>query len=226
VKHFYLVPAFLLGGCMADPALHARNAPIGQDFDVGALSRLEIGTTTLEEAEALFGQPSKQSSLKGIVNATSKDVPPGTPYTLTEVRYEYAPYGPGFPPQAHPFKRAVLAFQDNVLAAYSLNDTIDPTAAAPINDSLLAELHQCRTTSAEALALLGPPGGFNLTVPRLHPGPSGLTYQSLSSVNGARVAQSLKLSFDKSGRLTNYLLADNATLSGPGKDTAPPACPS
>ena len=225
MKHLSLVSLLLLGGCLANPAMRARYAPIGQDFDVGVLQRLEIDTTTFEEAQALLGPPTKQSSLRGIVSATSKDAPPGTPYVFTQISYDYFPQGAGFPPQLHRFKRATLAFQDNVLAAYSLNDTIDLTAQHPLDESVLATLHQCRTTSAETLALLGPPNGFNLTIPRRHPGPSSLTYQSSNTENGARVAQSLKVYFDKSGLLTSYLLADNATMSNPTKESSSPACP-
>ena len=225
MKRLSLVSLLLLGGCMANPAMRARNAPIGQDFDVGVLQRLEIDTTTIEEAQALLGPPTKQSSLKGIVNASSKDAPPGTPYVFTQISYDYFPQGAGFPPQLHRFKHATLAFQDNVLAAYSLNDTLDLTAQRPLDDSVLSRLTQCRTTSAEALALLGPPNGFNLTIPRRHPGPSSLTYQSSNTENGKRVVQALRIYFDKSGLMTSYLLADNASMPSAAKEGSSPACP-
>ena len=209
---------------MANPALRAGNAPIGQDFDVGVVSRLTIGSTTMEEAQALLGTPTRQSHLKGIVSATSKDSPPGMPYTITQFRYEYYPQGGGFPPQLHPFKRVVLAFQDDALAAYSLDDTIDPVARPPVDDSLLATLHQCRTTSAETLSLLGPPNGFSLTVPRVHPGPSTLIYQWPATENGARILQSLRIFFDKKSLLTGYVQVDNATVNT-AKDGSSAACP-
>lgn len=204
----------------------ARNAPVGQDFPTGAIAGFVLNETTIEQAEAVLGTPTKQSSLQGVAAPGSKDLPPGTPYAMTLLTYAFYPYGPGFPAKLHPFKQASFVFSNGLLVADAVNSTIPGQSNLPVDEVLLASLRQCKTTPQEAMALLGTPNAFSLSVPSRRPGPKSIEYRWSNNDSGAVEQRDLHVYFDKSGVMTSYSLSKNVLFKQTASDDSKaPVCP-
>jgi len=200
----------------------ARNAPMGHDFSSEAISGFVLNETTMEQAEAVLGTPTKQSSVQGVASPTSKEVPPGTPYAMTLLTYDFFPYGTGVPARMHPFRHASLIFSDGRLIGEAVNSTIPGQSNVPIDEAQLASLRQCKTTPQEAIALLGTPNGVTVNMPARRPGPKAIEYLGFSNTSGEIEQRDLHVYFDTSGVMTSYSLYKNVQAAGfPGSAPLP-----
>jgi len=212
--------------------------PVGRDFPQNAVSGFALDQTSIEEAEAALGQPFKSTTVRGLVAATSKRLAPGSSYSITLLDYFFLPYGAGQPRQSHPGKAAIIIFLNGRLIAYGSDDSIPGQANAPINDAALASLHQCQTTRAEVIALLGPPNGQTLHLLDAQPGAVDMIYVWSDTDAGVFEQRSLHVFFDKTGAMSNYTLVKTAAPASGVQVTSPmpqaghppvalpPACPS
>jgi len=221
-----------LAGCAA------AVRPVGRDFPQNAMSGFALDRTSVEEAQAALGPPLKSTTVRGLVAATSKRLVPGSAYSVTLLNYLFLPYGPGQPRQAHPGKAAILVFLNGRLIAYGSDDSIPGQENPPINDAALASLHQCQTTKADVIALLGPPNGQTLHLLDAQPGAVDMIYSWSATDAGVWQQHSLHVFFDKTGAMSNYTLVQTAAPASGVQVTAPmpqpghppvalpPACPS
>jgi hypothetical protein len=227
-----LVQVAALGGC-ATRGPGFSSAPVGRDFQQSVFARFTLDQTSVEEAEGLLGLPMKQTSVRGLVGATSRTLTPGTPYIISTLNYYYFPYGAGLPPQNHPGKTATLLFLQGKLIAYGADSSIPGEANAPVDENRLSDLHQCQTTRAEAVALLGQPNGEAMHVLDAQAGSVEIIYSWLNIDAGTVQQRSLHVFFDRSGAMSNYTMVNNvAPLGGlpvpaqrPVPTPMPPACP-
>jgi hypothetical protein len=176
----------------------------------------------------------KQTTVRGLVGATSKRLVPGTPYALTALNYYYFPNGPGALSQGHAGKTASLIFLDGRLIAYGADSSLPGDSNAPIDEARLDSLHQCRTTRREAIALLGQPNAESLHILDAQPGAIDIVYSWQNAQQGLAARRSLRVFFDRNGEMSNYTLVDDQSAGGgvpaavhtPVPTPLPPPCPS
>ncbi len=197
-----------------NPALQptALQGPAGRDFPQNAFSGFALDQTTPAEVQAALGPPLKQSTTSALAKPESKVIAPGTRFSLTQFFYFYAPAMAG-----QPSKIAVVFFFDDRLFLYSFRSTLPGAARPPVDEQLLANLRQGKTTLAQAVALLGPPCGEGLDLLGNQHGSTQISYAWSDNHSGTVKLRTLNVFFDRSGRLSTYTLQDNSFPS----NTAP-----
>ncbi len=217
----------------APPAKLLVRGPFGRDFSVALIAGFVLDRTRVADVKAALGPPMREQTVQGIVSADSKRVAPGSPFSVARLSYFYFPKGIGGPASEHPGKTAQLAFLNGQLLGYWVGDSLPGEALPPLDEAVLARLHQCQTTRAEAIALLGPPTAQVLHVLDAHEGTVEVSYVWSGSDAGAPHVRMLRLVFDRSGEMADYTLVTdvgagaglpNLTPSG-GQPGLPPSCP-
>jgi hypothetical protein len=206
---------------------------VGRDFSRAPFASFVLDSTSVAEVEAALGPPMKQTTVKGLVAATSKSLVPGTPYALTALNYYFFPNGMGLVSQGHAGKAASLVFLDGRLIAYGADSSLPEDANAPIDEARLESLHQCQTTRSQVIALLGQPNGETLHLLDAQPGAVDIIYDWQNTQQGNAAHRILRVFFDRSGAMSNYTLVDNQAAAGGAVAGVhpvlpmqlPPACP-
>ena len=210
-----------LAGCMAPPPV-----AVGHDFPQTAFAGFALDRTTSADVEAALGLPTKTSSMSGLAKPDSKVIAPGTRFTVTTLRYLFAPAGVGLPLVQHPMKLASLVFFDGRLVAYDINSFIPGQMNPAVDEARLAELRQGQTTAAQTVALLGPPNGDVLHMVDSAAGTSELAYNWTQGDGLASKRRILRIFFDRMGRLSSYVVTDGGFPAAPQQIPPPPASPS
>ena len=206
----------------------AMQGPTGRDFPQTAFAGFALDRTTPAEVQAALGPPLKQSTTRAIAKPESKVIAPGTRFSLTQFFYFYAPNMAGQLPDRSS-KIAVVFFFDDRLFLYSFRSTLPGEASPPVDEQLLANLRQGKTTLAQTVALLGPPSGEGLDLLDSQHGSTQINYAWSNDQSGTVKLRTLNVFFDRSGRLSTYTLQDNSfpansaplQLPGPPPKSAP-----
>jgi hypothetical protein len=202
---------------------------VGREFTRQAFAGFVLNATTVAEAEAALGPPMKQTAIQRLVGATSKGLPPGTPFTTTLLTYFFFPHGPGPLAQGHTGKAATLVFFNDRLMAFGIDSTLPEDANRPIDETRLSALHQCSSTRSDVISLLGQPNGEILHLLDAHPGAVDIIYSWQNVQANVTARRSLRIFFDRSGAMSNYTLVDDQSaangLSPAAQSVAPPTLP-
>lgn len=216
-----LAGAAAVAGCVAP-----QPVVVGHDFPQAAFAGFVLDRTSAADVEAALGLPTKTSSMSGLAKPDSKIVAPGTRFTVTTLRYLFAPAGVGLPLSRHPLKLASVVFFDGRLTAYDVNSFIPGESNLVVDEARLAELRQGQTTAAQAVALLGPPNGEALHMEASAAGASELGYNWLQGEGLLSKRRVLRVFFDRSGRLVSYVVTDAGFAGAPQPiPGAPPPVP-
>jgi hypothetical protein len=147
----------------------------GANFPASRSQEFVLGKTTKQEVVTLFGTPAKEEVITNRKDIGGKDL--ATPAILTLLHYDYTEppgeqaLGSGFRPN----RRAILYLLDNKLVGYFRASNFKADATR-FDLEKVSALQKAKTTEADVLALIGPPGGRGIYPLALEQGGKAMFY--------------------------------------------------
>jgi hypothetical protein len=215
-----------LAGWLAASCAPVRTA--GRDFPTAAFGTLRLRQTTDSQVEAVLGPPFKRLAVQGTTANPAGPVPPGTPFSLAILTYEFGISNGGPTVAGHPVgKFATLVFLGGTLAAYDLNSSIPGDANPPIDEQRLSLLKQGSTTRNDIIGLLGTPSGQSMALSFLPQDHGHVTY-AWTHIDASGVRHKLLvIELDAHDVMIRYAMVDRSgpLLSQPGSVPLPIVVP-